>query len=63
MNTQTVLQSAHVRAQTINVIDEIHYALWGWCMGLQVASSKAPNAGGKSVVFAVSGVCSGEGAQ
>jgi phospholipase/lecithinase/hemolysin len=36
-------------------------AYLGWLMGLQVASSKAPNAGGKSLVFAVSGAGSGEG--
>ena len=34
----------------------------GWLMGLQVASSKATNAGGKSLVFAVSGAGTGEGA-
>jgi len=37
-------------------------AYLGWLMGLQVASSKAPNAGGKSLVFAVSGAGTGEGA-
>jgi lysophospholipase L1-like esterase len=36
-------------------------AYLGWLMGLQVASSKAPNAAGKSLVFAVSGAGSGEG--
>ena len=36
-------------------------AYLGWLMGLQVASSKAANAGGKSLVFAVSGAGSGEG--
>ena len=30
-------------------------AYLGWLMGLQVASSKAANAAGKSLVFAVSG--------
>ena len=34
----------------------------GWLMGLQVASSKAANAAGKSLVFAVSGAGTGEGA-
>jgi cholinesterase len=33
----------------------------GWLMGLQVASSKAANAAGKSLVFAVSGAGTGEG--
>ena len=37
-------------------------AYLGWLMGLQVASSKAPNAAGKSLVFAVSGARTGEGA-
>jgi cholinesterase len=37
-------------------------AYLGWLMGLQVASSKAPNAAGKSLVFAVSGAGTGEGA-
>jgi len=37
-------------------------AYLGWLMGLPVASSKAPNASGKSLVFAVSGAGSGEGA-
>src|SRR6188768_3514360 len=32
-----------------------------WLMGLQVASSKAPDAAGKSLVFAVSGAGTGEG--
>jgi len=36
-------------------------AYLGWLMGLQVASSKASNAAGKSLVFAVSGAGSGEG--
>jgi len=36
-------------------------AYLGWLMGLQVASSKAANAGGKSLVFAVSGAGTGEG--
>ena len=36
-------------------------AYLGWLMGLQVASSKAPNSAGKSLVFAVSGAGSGEG--
>jgi phospholipase/lecithinase/hemolysin len=36
-------------------------AYLGWLMGLQVASSKAPNAAGKSLVFAVSGAGTGEG--
>ena len=35
-------------------------AYLGWLMGLQVASSKAPNAAGKSLVFAVSGAGTGE---
>ena len=34
----------------------------GWLMGLQVASSKATSAAGKSLVFAVSGAGTGEGA-
>jgi len=37
-------------------------AYLGWQMGLQVASSKAANASGKSLVFAVSGAGTGEGA-
>jgi phospholipase/lecithinase/hemolysin len=37
-------------------------AYLGWLMGLQVAPSKAPNAAGKSLVFAVSGAGTGEGA-
>jgi cholinesterase len=37
-------------------------AYLGWQMGLQVASSKAANAAGKSLVFAVSGAGTGEGA-
>src|SRR3954463_13112769 len=37
-------------------------AYLGWLMGLPVASSKAPNASAKSLVFAVSGAGSGEGA-
>jgi cholinesterase len=37
-------------------------AYLGWLMGLQVASSKAANAAGKSLVFAVSGAGTGEGA-
>jgi cholinesterase len=37
-------------------------AYLGWLMGLQVAPSKAANAAGKSLVFAVSGAGSGEGA-
>ena len=37
-------------------------AYLGWLMGLQVASSKATNAAGKSLVFAVSGAGTGEGA-
>jgi cholinesterase len=36
-------------------------AYLGWLMGLQVASSKAASAAGKSLVFAVSGAGSGEG--
>jgi hypothetical protein len=36
-------------------------AYLGWLMGLQVASSKAVNAPGKSLVFAVSGAGTGEG--
>ena len=36
-------------------------AYLGWLMGLQVTSSKAPNAGSKSLVFAVSGAGTGEG--
>jgi len=36
-------------------------AYLGWQMGLQVASSKAANAAGKSLVFAVSGAGTGEG--
>ena len=36
-------------------------AYLGWLMGLQVASSKEPNAGSKSVVFAVSGAGTGDG--
>jgi cholinesterase len=36
-------------------------AYLGWLMGLQVASSKATNAGSKSLVFAVSGAGTGEG--
>ena len=36
-------------------------AYLGWLMGLEVASSKAANAGGKSLVFAVSGAGTGEG--
>ena len=36
-------------------------AYFAWLMGLQVASSKAANAAGKSLVFAVSGAGSGEG--
>ncbi len=34
-------------------------AYLGWLMGLQVASSKATNAAGKSLVFAVSGAGTG----
>jgi phospholipase/lecithinase/hemolysin len=37
-------------------------AYLGWLMGLQVASSKAVNPAGKSLVFAVSGAGTGEGA-
>jgi hypothetical protein len=37
-------------------------AYLGWLMGLQVASGKAANAAGKSLVFAVSGAGTGEGA-
>ena len=37
-------------------------AYLGWLMGLQVASSKATNVSGKSLVFAVSGAGTGEGA-
>jgi len=37
-------------------------AYLGWLMGLQVASSKAGDAAGKSLVFAVSGAGTGEGA-
>jgi hypothetical protein len=36
-------------------------AYLGWLMGLPVATSKAANAGGKSLVFAVSGAGTGEG--
>jgi hypothetical protein len=36
-------------------------AYLGWLMGLQVASSKAANAAGRSLVFAVSGAGTGEG--
>ena len=36
-------------------------AYLGWLMGLEVASSKASNAAGKSLVFAVSGAGTGEG--
>ena len=36
-------------------------AYLGWRMGLQVSSSKAANAAGKSLVFAVSGAGTGEG--
>ena len=36
-------------------------AYLGWQMGLQVASSRAANAAGKSLVFAVSGARTGEG--
>jgi cholinesterase len=36
-------------------------AYLGWLMGLQVASSKSANAGGRSLVFAVSGAGTGEG--
>ena len=35
-------------------------AYLSWLMGLEVASSKAPNAAGKSLVFAVSGAGTGE---
>ena len=35
-------------------------AYLGWLMGLQVAPSKAANAAGKSLVFAVSGAGTGE---
>ncbi len=35
-------------------------AYLGWLMGLQVATSKAANAAGKSLVFAVSGAGTGE---
>jgi hypothetical protein len=37
-------------------------AYLGWLMGLQVAPGKAANAAGKSLVFAVSGAGTGEGA-
>jgi cholinesterase len=37
-------------------------AYLGWLMGLPVASSKTPNAAGKSLIFAVSGAGTGEGA-
>ena len=37
-------------------------AYLGWLMGLQVAPSKVTNAAGKSLVFAVSGAGTGEGA-
>jgi cholinesterase len=37
-------------------------AYLGWLMGLDIASSKAANAAGKSLVFAVSGAGTGEGA-
>ena len=37
-------------------------AYLGWLMGLQIAPSKAANAAGKSLVFAVSGAGTGEGA-
>ena len=37
-------------------------AYLGWQMGLQVASSRTANAAGKSLVFAVSGAGTGEGA-
>ncbi len=37
-------------------------AYLAWLMGLQIAPSKAPNAAGKSLVFAVSGAGTGEGA-
>ena len=36
-------------------------AYLGWLMGLEVASSKASNAAGRSLVFAVSGAGTGEG--
>jgi hypothetical protein len=36
-------------------------AYLGWLMGLQITSSKAPQSGGKSLVFAVSGAGTGEG--
>jgi len=36
-------------------------AYLGWLMGLQITSSKAPNAADKSLVFAVSGAGTGEG--
>jgi len=36
-------------------------AYLGWLLGLQVASSKTPNAGSRSLVFAVSGAGTGEG--
>jgi hypothetical protein len=36
-------------------------AYLGWLMGLEIASSKAVNAAGKSLVFAVSGAGTGEG--
>src|SRR5204863_3883147 len=36
-------------------------AYLGWLMGLPVASSRAANAAGKSLVFAVSGAGTGEG--
>ena len=36
-------------------------AYLGWLMGLQITSSKAPDAAGKSLVFAVSGAGTGEG--
>jgi hypothetical protein len=36
-------------------------AYLGWLMGLQVASSKAPDASGRSLIFAVSGAGTGEG--
>jgi cholinesterase len=36
-------------------------AYLGWLMGLQIASSRAANAAGKSLVFAVSGAGTGEG--
>lgn len=36
-------------------------AYLGWLMGLQVAPGNAPNAAGKSLVFAVSGAGTGEG--